>query len=326
MKWLHSFWQKAKKPLEIIIVTIVCLLVIALVVVIVQAYLFHVNVPGLAGKNIWDWLQLLIIPAVLAVGGYLFNFTTSRNDRQANEQRAQTEREAAEKQAQTERDVALDNQREAALHTYIDCISDLLLEKKLRESGEKDEVRMIARVRTITILFQLDARRIGYVFSFLRESGLMSNTAESIVTLKEANLSKIDLSYASLVQADLRGANLRGANLRGANLSEANLYQANLYQANLSVANLYQANLSVANLYNANLSGAYLSGANLLEANLLEANLSVANLYNANLSGAYLSGAYLSGANLSGAKVTEEQLKIALSLQGATLPDGSKHD
>jgi hypothetical protein len=71
MGWLRSFWQKAKKPLEIFIVTIVCLLVIALVVVIVRAYIFNVNVPGLRGKNLWDWLQLLIIPAVLALGGYL---------------------------------------------------------------------------------------------------------------------------------------------------------------------------------------------------------------------------------------------------------------
>jgi len=43
------------------------------------------------------------------------------------------------------------------------------------------------------------------------------------------------------------------------------------------------------------------------------------------LSGADLSDADLSRANLSGATVTNEQLAGAKSLQGATMPDGSKH-
>jgi Pentapeptide repeats (8 copies) len=57
------------------------------------------------------------------------------------------------------------------------------------------------------------------------------------------------------------------------------------------------------------------------------ADLSVAYLFAANLSGADLSEAELNGANLitshlSGVKVTEEQLKQAKSLEGATMPDG----
>jgi hypothetical protein len=38
-----------------------------------------------------------------------------------------------------------------------------------------------------------------------------------------------------------------------------------------------------------------------------------------------ISGAFLNGAFLSRAKVTDEQLKKAQSLEGATMPDGSKH-
>ena len=58
-------------------------------------------------KTLWDWLQLLIIPAVLAVGGYLFKFTASRNEQETTKQRDQTER-----------DIASDNQREAALLVF----------------------------------------------------------------------------------------------------------------------------------------------------------------------------------------------------------------
>jgi hypothetical protein len=49
-------------------------------------------------------------------------------------------------------------------------------------------------------------------------------------------------------------------------------------------------------------------------------------LRDANMSGADLSGADLGGANLLNAKGdTEEQLDKAASLEGATMPDGSKH-
>src|SRR6266481_8147673 len=74
------------------------------------------------GRTLWDWLQLLIVPAVLAVGGYLFTFTISRN-----------ERKAADRHNQTEREIALDNQRETALQAYIDKMSELLLNKQLAD-------------------------------------------------------------------------------------------------------------------------------------------------------------------------------------------------
>src|SRR5258707_613143 len=64
---------------------------------------------------------------------------------------------------------------------------------------------------------------------------------------------------------------------------------------------------------------------NLTGANLSGANLSEVVLSGANLNGANLSGADLSLANLRGALVTAEQLTATKLLQGATMPDGSKH-
>src|SRR5258707_258654 len=163
---LRLWWQKTSKTLDAVVIFMLVVL-IALVVVIILGYSHKWTWAGLRGKTLWDWLQLLIIPAVLAVGGYLFNYSTSRNERRANEQRAQTEREAAEKHAQTEREIALDNQREAALQAYIDSMSELLLEKKLRESADSDEVRKIARVRTLTALPRLYPLRTRSVIQFL---------------------------------------------------------------------------------------------------------------------------------------------------------------
>ena len=193
---------------------------IALVVVIVLGYTNNWNWTGLHGKTLYDWLQLLIIPAVLAVGGYLFNYTIGRNERQANEQRAQTEREAAEKRAQVERDIALDNQREAALQAYIDNMSELLLEKKLRKSDEEDEVRKLARVRTLTVLRRLDGRRKANVLKFLFESELLIRE-NSFIDLDGADLSRVDLSGASLHTTQLDSTNLLEADLSDADLADA---------------------------------------------------------------------------------------------------------
>jgi flagellar basal body-associated protein FliL len=180
------------------------------------------------GKTLWDWLQLLIIPFVLAAGGYLFTFTTNRN-----------ERKTADRHNQTERVIAQDNQREVALQAYIDKMSELLLEKQLRESKPEDEVRKIARVRTLTVFARLDGKRKRSLLLFLYDADLIDR-GHQIIDLSGANLGEADLSEVDLcrpkwirdssnhwvgtsVSADLSGANLQKANLNGAVLFRAKL-------------------------------------------------------------------------------------------------------
>ncbi len=88
---------------------------LALIVGIIGGYLFHWNWTGLRQKTLWDWLQLLIIPAVLALAGYVINLTISRSEQEATKQRAKTEQ-----------GIAQDNQRETALQEYIDKMSELV--------------------------------------------------------------------------------------------------------------------------------------------------------------------------------------------------------
>ena len=290
---IRSWWQKARKPMEILGIILLSILVIALIVAIILTYIFNINVSGLRGKTLWDWLQLLIIPAVLAVGGYLFNYTLSKN-----------ERNAADRRNQTEREIAQDNQRETALQEYIDKMSELLLHEQLRNSAEENEVRNIARVRTLTILRRLDPTRKASVLQFLHEAGLTNK-----------NKCIVDLSKAQLAEA-----NLRGANLRGADLHEVTLHEADLSYTNLLYSNLRGADLSSTRLLEANLRGA-----NLREANLSGADLTHAKLPEAKLFGAKLHQADLREANLRGATVTPDQLAQAKSLAGAILPDGSTH-
>jgi hypothetical protein len=99
----------------------------------------------------------------------------------------------------------------------------------LKECLSDDEVSNVARVRTITVLTQLNARRIGYIFTFLREAGLMSTAStSSMVNLKDADLHAVEWDQANLNGADLHEANLNGASLFGTNLSEARLNGATI--------------------------------------------------------------------------------------------------
>jgi len=340
---LRSWWQQIKQHrLAIGVVVITLVIFVALITI---GYLF--NWTGFKGKTLWDWLQLLIIPFVLAVGGLWFN-------------QAQTAREnkAADKRYKDELGIAHDNQQAATLGAYIDKMSELLLEKRLGElKQEPEEVQKIARVRTLTVLPRLDANRKRSVLHFLYESRLI-NKNTSIIDLKaadlseanlyqadqsgtsqwttdlsgadlhEVNLSRANLSYANLSKVDLRGADLKGAKLHKANLKDADLGpidDINVSGADLSGADLSGADLSGANLKGTNLKGANLSKANLSCTNLSGADLSGAVMCNVELTTANLTGADLSGANLKGARVTPEPWREAKSLQGAIMPDGSIH-
>jgi hypothetical protein len=178
-----------------------------------------------------DWLQLLIIPLVLAIAALLFNRATTRTEQQIAAKRYEQDQEIAAKRYEQDQEIALDKQREDLLQAYLDRISELLLEKSLATSPS-EEARNVARVRTITILIQLDTRRVEYVFAFLRESGLTSTKPNgSIVSLNKARLGKVNFSGADLREVDLSGANLYKANLSGANLSNA--YLSNALQLHL---------------------------------------------------------------------------------------------
>src|SRR5260370_3073620 len=186
---LRSWWQERRTLL--LLAGIIALLVVAGVLIWARCG-DKWGGTGFVNKKVWDWLQLLIIPFALAVIALLFN----RAERK-NEQR-----------------IASDNQQETALQEYIKEMSELLLHGKLRESQPGDEVRTIARVRTLTILPRLDKGRKNSVLQFLYESELIGKN-KCLVRLYGANFSKIGVLGAVLNDADLSGTTLIEANLGG---------------------------------------------------------------------------------------------------------------
>jgi Pentapeptide repeats (8 copies) len=180
----------------------------------------------------------------------------------------------------------------SALPAYLDQMVRLLndRDRPLRRSERGAEVSNLAKWHTLRVLPRLDGERKARVLQFLYETGLI---------IKDRSV--VDLLGADLRAADLGGANLRGADLREADLSRADLRGADLRGAHLSGTNLREADLQWADLISADLSGAYVGKTN-------------------------LSFADLSGANLGNVKeLSVWQLEQAYSLEGATMPDGSKH-
>jgi hypothetical protein len=109
-------------------------------------------------KTLWDWLGLLLVPLVLAVGGYFLTRSENRYALQLQERRDEEARKLEAERAQ-----------DAALQAYLDQMTQLLLHEKLplRTSQPDDEVRSVARARTLTALGVLDGLRKRTVLQFL---------------------------------------------------------------------------------------------------------------------------------------------------------------
>ena len=215
--------------------------------------------------------------------------------------------------------------QDSLLQSYKDSITALLQKIESDEQSISAEVHETALQETTEILPNLDGSHKGDLVRFLQNADLLTEEAFRYFTgsaLEEAdlrgmNLAGLVLTGVNLSRARLSQADLSGCDLRYANLGGADLWAANVSYADLNEARLWGANLNKANLHGSNLCGTRLSGANLWGADLSKANLD----------GAYLWDADLTEANLFQAQyLTEQQLNLVKSLQGAMLPDGSKHE
>ena len=273
----------------------IVVLILGLVGAVVYGYATTPGWVGVADKTLWDWLQLLVVPAVLAGGGFWFNSAQKRRELMAQNTQKEYEQYIQDQRAQDD-----------ALQAHLDYVSRLLIDEvkvsdgAQSQSGEEPDTTMfgsapmemtvdnplvatVIRARTLAVLPRLDSYRKGHVLGFLFESGLIQGK-QPFVTLAGASLEGIEWSG-------------RGASLVGTNLSQGYLDGANFADADLSGTYL---------------SGAYLSGVN---------------LQGADLSGADLSSALTVTEDGLERKITKEEIeRQAKSLAGATMPDGSKHD
>ncbi len=235
---------------------------VILILLIIAAYSYQWT--GFPGKNLWDWLDLLIVPAAVAVG--VFFLDKSQRQRERATESAQREREQQMEDSRRERELEVENQRamDAALQAYLDHMSHLLLEQGLRDSREEDEVRMLARSRTLTVIARLDPDRKGSVLRFLYETNLISKQ-NPLVKLSgisilgsisgAADLSDVDLAFVYMGNVDLSGTLVTDADLSFCHLPGADLREADLSKATLNHTDLSEADLRFTVMSETNLAG-----------------------------------------------------------------------
>lgn len=235
------------------------ILVVAALVLVAEVvggilYLGEMTKPwweGAHNKRFWSYLDLLIVPAAIAIGVTVLNLMQNERTRKAED-------------VQQERELAVENQRaqDEALQAYLDQMSQLVIDQKrpLRRARPGDDLSAVARARSLTALTRLDASRKRSVLQFLYESGLITK-GQVVVDLRQADLSAASLGAADLHTAYLGEANLREADLHATDLREADLSDVDLSEGDLSAANLHGALLSEADLRGADLRDAILTNA-----------------------------------------------------------------
>lgn len=241
---------------------------------------------GFGNKTLMDYVELIVLPLVLLVGG---TFVSEALNASAREQ-------------------ALENAQEQRLQDYLGQVSSLTLDRQLL-GGELNPqqatlVREVARAQTLTALDGMDGPRKRFVITFLYELGLV-NGVDARISLENAELTGADLSGAELFAANLNGTTLQAANLTRARLTSAHLDRANLRRADLTGVLLVDARLNGTDFRLAAMPHSNLSNASMFNADLRGADLSGSNLSGANLRSADLRGANLSGADLTGTNMTD---------------------
>jgi Pentapeptide repeats (8 copies) len=268
-------------------------------------------------RTVWDWLSLVGIPlaggVVIAGVGYFFN------------------------KKQREREVAVErlNAQDTALQSYLDQMSDLLVNQHLRSLPPRSDIHKLGEARTLAALLGLDSDHKRRPLKLVYDMGLIP-IKEPLFELENAGLDHADLSElslreASVRRADLRATNLHGADLTGSDLSDANLSRANLLPydernpAKLSIHNLKdhalpsQKELRLAKVkYHLTRIGD--------RTHIRVVDLTLTDLTNTKLEGAILASAILVNANLRSVRgLTQEQVDSAIGNHKTKLPDPLKH-
>lgn len=240
-------------------------------------------------KTLWDWLSLLIVPAVLATLGFQFSLMNSNRDRadSVKADRAELFQKYIERIQAFAISGALSSSRLAKpLHSE-DCAN----------SAPTPTVMIVQNI-TKSTLMQLQLLEIEPQ-SLHNEKGMILQFLYSMDSIARGH-KKIDLSYADFSNSNLRFAQLVGACL--------NNFMFNDFTASTDSA----SDLSYARLDSADLSGSNLAHANLRLASLRDAILTDwTSLFRADLRGADLRGIkYDKTTNFDGAVYNTREIKL----------------
>ena len=145
-------------------------------------------------RTLWDWLNLLILPVVLFIS-FLWLNRKMRN--QYSTPPLQQQSDVVPRSNDIEKELFAERLREDALQNYFEQMTELLLDRDLRNSQEGSELRALAHARTLTTLHALDEVRKSAVLRFLVELGLVSRQ-NPIIGLSGVDLRDVQMPHTKL--------------------------------------------------------------------------------------------------------------------------------
>jgi hypothetical protein len=215
-------------------------------VIIISNWISNFKWSGFQKKSFWDWLQLLIVPLMLAFGAFYLNYASETRDKQ----------------------IAEEGKQQELLKDYFSKMQTLILaEKTLPKSNNKPtaspsldqnqpklspESQAIARALTLAVLDELDGPRKGKVITYLAESNLINKPNPEIkldrANLQDIVLQDVDMNGVKIYKADMTRANLTDVKLTNADLtlsifSSATLQRVDFSGATLNLSNFYNTKL-----------------------------------------------------------------------------------
>lgn len=113
-------------------------------------------------KTLWDWLQLLLVPIILILGGFWLNRSESRHSlemqKSINDTNLSIEKERFE---------------DGILNSYINDIAQMIINSdtaKLRTN----RIMAVYKIKTLTTLNRLNSERRNYLIQFLVDSKMLN--------------------------------------------------------------------------------------------------------------------------------------------------------
>ncbi|NCR71986.1 MAG: pentapeptide repeat-containing protein [Microcystis aeruginosa LG13-12] len=236
---------------------------ISLPVIIISTWISNFKWSGFQKKSFWDWLQLLIVPLMLAFSASYLSYASETRDKQ----------------------IAEEGKQQELLKDYFSKMQTLIVEtKKSKDSQPKivetkksvettkskdsqpnpdgapllPEFIPIAEALTFAVLDQLDGKRKGKVITYLADSKLITANIKDkdpkpVIDLKNANLKEIVLEDVSLDGLSITGADMTEAKLTEVILTNSNLVSSKFINATLDTVDFSGSKLGNSNFYDADL-------------------------------------------------------------------------
>ena len=213
-------------------------------------------------KTLWDLLQVLAIPAIIAVGAAFFEQSYKQLEKLFQDERLS----------------------ESRVREYMKSLQDLTLGYDLSNSNSSKRARAIVQVNTRHTIKILDGPWLGSIIDLLDTYGLDLVTRNNPI---------LDLSGLRFNKADLNNRKLVNMNLTNVNMPDSDWSHADCKDISLDFADLSHAKMEKAEFNDCSFISADLSSAELRGAKFFECNMDKVIFHNADLRKATFPGTYL---------------------------------